>query len=128
MKLVPLNNTSSKPHKLTSGFLYAVSAQLASWSKCVIDMSPSAPSLLPAKMFITTISTFSMFKSAAADETSSCDLPDFDAKLTDHCAQILFTASRNGSDPSGFAWGNACLLYTSPSPRDRQRSRMPSSA
>ena len=27
---------------------------------------------------------------------------------------------------SGFA--NACLLYTSPSPRDRQKSRMPSSA
>ena len=28
--------------------------------------------------------------------------------------------------PGGFAW--ACLLYTSPSPRDRQKSRMPSSA
>ena len=26
------------------------------------------------------------------------------------------------------AVGNACLLYTSPSPRDRQKSRMPSSA
>ena len=25
-------------------------------------------------------------------------------------------------------WFIACLLYTSPSPRDRQRSRMPSSA
>ena len=27
-----------------------------------------------------------------------------------------------------FAYGNLCLLYTSPSPRDRTRSRMPSSA
>ena len=26
------------------------------------------------------------------------------------------------------AWGDVCLLYTSPSPRDRTRSRMPSSA
>ena len=26
------------------------------------------------------------------------------------------------------AWHNYCLLYTSPSPRDRTRSRMPSSA
>ena len=26
------------------------------------------------------------------------------------------------------AWPSACLLYTSPSPRDRQKSRMPSSA
>ena len=25
-------------------------------------------------------------------------------------------------------WANSCLLYTSPSPRDRQKSRMPSSA
>ena len=25
-------------------------------------------------------------------------------------------------------WSNGCLLYTSPSPRDRTRSRMPSSA
>ena len=26
------------------------------------------------------------------------------------------------------AWAVGCLLYTSPSPRDRQKSRMPSSA
>ena len=32
-------------------------------------------------------------------------------------------------DPSGqFLLGTDCLLYTSPSPRDRQKSRMPSSA
>ena len=32
-------------------------------------------------------------------------------------------------DPGSMAsYGNACLLYTSPSPRDRQKSRMPSSA
>ena len=29
---------------------------------------------------------------------------------------------------SGYAKVNLCLLYTSPSPRDRQKSRMPSSA
>ena len=28
----------------------------------------------------------------------------------------------------GRAWYRFCLLYTSPSPRDRQKSRMPSSA
>ena len=32
-----------------------------------------------------------------------------------------------GSTPISRAW-NFCLLYTSPSPRDRQKSRMPSSA
>ena len=28
----------------------------------------------------------------------------------------------------GYEWNHTCLLYTSPSPRDRTRSRMPSSA
>ena len=36
---------------------------------------------------------------------------------------------REGAEPgAGLAWSKACLLYTSPSPRDRTRSRMPSSA
>ena len=37
---------------------------------------------------------------------------------------------QGGFIPSGFNGGglNSCLLYTSPSPRDRQKSRMPSSA
>ena len=30
--------------------------------------------------------------------------------------------------PSAAHWFGTCLLYTSPSPRDRQKSRMPSSA
>ena len=33
-----------------------------------------------------------------------------------------------GEDGKANAFINACLLYTSPSPRDRQKSRMPSSA
>ena len=33
-----------------------------------------------------------------------------------------------GSLHMGHALNNTCLLYTSPSPRDRTRSRMPSSA
>ena len=47
-------------------------------------------------------------------------LKAFDYKLIDQSAQeIVDTAKRTGA---------ACLLYTSPSPRDRTRSRMPSSA
>ena len=40
------------------------------------------------------------------------------------------TAIVTGCGSEGEGWGNgrACLLYTSPSPRDRQKSRMPSSA
>ena len=33
-----------------------------------------------------------------------------------------------GEERLDIAWVSNCLLYTSPSPRDRQKSRMPSSA
>ena len=36
---------------------------------------------------------------------------------------VLFVSRR-----SGFQVGRSCLLYTSPSPRDKRQSRMPSSA
>ena len=35
---------------------------------------------------------------------------------------------QNLPSPSEWGWERNCLLYTSPSPRDRTRSRMPSSA
>ena len=35
---------------------------------------------------------------------------------------------RQGYEQQGYGQQPACLLYTSPSPRDRTRSRMPSSA
>ena len=36
------------------------------------------------------------------------------------------SGSMKNTDPNGLRYD--CLLYTSPSPRDRQKSRMPSSA
>ena len=44
------------------------------------------------------------------------------AKLRDDIKVI------NPQSASVFNCANCCLLYTSPSPRDRQKSRMPSSA
>ena len=38
------------------------------------------------------------------------------------------TAVPSPQDVRAYALNEACLLYTSPSPRDRQKSRMPSSA
>ena len=40
----------------------------------------------------------------------------------------LFPFSAANTNRGGNAKGRPCLLYTSPSPRDRQKSRMPSSA
>ena len=62
----------------------------------------------------------------------------FDACLTGHGrVERLWSGARWLEGPVWFAAGryllisdipNNCLLYTSPSPRDRTRSRMPSSA
>ena len=42
---------------------------------------------------------------------------------------VLVLSERiEGPGPPSTTWVNLCLLYTSPSPRDRTRSRMPSSA
>ena len=44
--------------------------------------------------------------------------------------EVLVNNESNYQDDYGVhsAWIEICLLYTSPSPRDRQKSRMPSSA
>ena len=42
-----------------------------------------------------------------------------------HVAHVV---RRGGGEPRALALLTRCLLYTSPSPRDRQKSRMPSSA
>ena len=44
-----------------------------------------------------------------------------------HSARAMQLAVKYYKDAGGTYSGN-CLLYTSPSPRDRQKSRMPSSA
>ena len=50
-----------------------------------------------------------------------------DMKTTDvNCKTIQSILSHVIS--SGYGYAISCLLYTSPSPRDRTRSRMPSSA
>ena len=51
---------------------------------------------------------------------------DVDQKsLTDTTGQFTIQPLERGY---GITLGNACLLYTSPSPRDLSTSRMPSSA
>ena len=46
----------------------------------------------------------------------------------DHWGSVLFTKFLNWYAPFFNAYSFVCLLYTSPSPRDRTRYRMPSSA
>ena len=75
------------------------------------------------------------------DSESSVDVlievDDDDEHIADGCTRLMFAASRgwcssikwlleNGADID--AGEHGCLLYTSPSPRDKRQSRMPSSA
>ena len=41
---------------------------------------------------------------------------------------IFLPIPENIQDSNAVSWGDDCLLYTSPSPRDKRQSRMPSSA
>ena len=45
-------------------------------------------------------------------------------KVNDHKSHLILKVK----DLEGFAAATSCLLYTSPSPRDGTKSRMPSSA
>ena len=44
------------------------------------------------------------------------------------CVQIAVQGTDTSGAPLRLGDAKGCLLYTSPSPRDRQKSRMPSSA
>ena len=70
------------------------------------DYSNSAPASAISKIF-------------GLDATTSSDI------------YLDYTLTGGGGGPAGVAEVDGiatCLLYTSPSPRDRQKSRMPSSA
>ena len=47
--------------------------------------------------------------------------------LTQALARAGFDVRAGDTAASLWQWVSNCLLYTSPSPRDRQKSRMPSS-
>ena len=49
------------------------------------------------------------------------------AKVIDSMVDVIGDALNGGDQVTLIGFGT-CLLYTSPSPRDRTRSRMPSSA
>ena len=61
-------------------------------------------------------------KASTNEEHWSCD----DDKALAEATAVSCAARQGSSDRR--AWPVTCLLYTSPSPRDRQKSRMPSSA
>ena len=66
--------------------------------------------------------------SAAAHSPTRCRIASATARNRRHVARIASSAARNPRLCSDCERAGSCLLYTSPSPRDVEESRMPSSA
>ena len=72
----------------------------------------------------------------AREKAAALNIPtsygSYDAMLADPAIQVVHNATPNflhyPVNSAIIAKGKHCLLYTSPSPRDRTRYRMPSSA
>ena len=63
-----------------------------------------------------------------ADEILKEFISDLEPKLLRQLVEIAFEKMKLGGEIGSLLRVENCLLYTSPSPRDRQKSRMPSSA
>ena len=61
-------------------------------------------------------------------ETTSTVTETINSMNYDTGYQYVITGTNISHDGTTISAPNTCLLYTSPSPRDRQKSRMPSSA
>ena len=76
------------------------------------------------------VTTFAQIKTTSGEVTVGTGASVFSpatnvlALGTNNTEKVRITSSGN----VGIGTDNPCLLYTSPSPRDRQKSRMPSSA
>ena len=73
----------------------------------------------------TTNPTAGLLQVAGMISTVGLTVSQYGASSAPNAQGGFFTWNRSGAPLSGVT---ACLLYTSPSPRDRQKSRMPSSA
>ena len=62
------------------------------------------------------------------DVVSEIDKPELSNAINQANKELNTRFDFKGTDARVEQSDNRCLLYTSPSPRDRQKSRMPSSA
>ena len=64
----------------------------------------------------------------STETTFVASLDDFIKNTEDRIFELVQSDYFKKIVAGNVSTGNSCLLYTSPSPRDRQKSRMPSSA
>ena len=71
---------------------------------------------------------FSLYKIKMSEYTSFSETWKMNRGVDESHVDKLYTDLKSMKYPHFIGSIKACLLYTSPSPRDRQKSRMPSSA
>ena len=118
---------------MTSTGLYTVEVEItATVGAIIITFDPrSTPYAIRATYNNTVYNAISSPVDGYHKATSATN-PTYIGNDSDPCASTLFSNSPYGAVTEynwhDTAFYDTCLLYTSPSPRDRQKSRMPSSA
>ena len=83
---------------------------------------------LPKEDFNQAIDYFEEYFAEAGEENEQQAIEDLGSPEDAAKELIMNLAEKNMEQPPKTVKHSFCLLYTSPSPRDRTRSRMPSSA
>mgnify|MGYP000355611183 CR=1 FL=1 len=81
-----------------------------------------------AKMFSDMQEIYTSTEEVAVDESQNVQGGGGNLRTLQHSSTTTNTGTTIGGYGGNLQQTDACLLYTSPSPRDRQKSRMPSSA
>ena len=116
--------------------LFCTLTTQAQSSCCNTSQYPFGSTIAPNSGNTTTISTcnylseYSEISSVIAGSSYTLEVGNASAWITVYSGSSCGTYIADGSSPLTFTapTSGTCLLYTSPSPRDRQKSRMPSSA
>ena len=86
------------------------------------------PTDITAARALTGPTAFQQFMSPYQQQVIDTTLAEFDKQAASGIPALQAQAIGAGAFGGGREGVQFCLLYTSPSPRDRQKSRMPSSA
>ena len=111
---------------------WTVKPEVVGWEQCQDKATTLAAAGTPVAMAYVGSRTLKEF----AENDLIVPVPMTDEEKKSYYPNIVDTVTSDGTQwgvPIAFStkalyWNKDCLLYTSPSPRDRTRSRMPSSA
>ena len=116
-------------HETGESYYYELTVTLTDLSGTTSDISPTSSSLET----LATLTDLSVTSGQAGDACATGDLGWTQSSTTDHDTDGCQDSNEDTDDDNDGVADTAdscatCLLYTSPSPRDKRQSRMPSSA